>query len=93
MTNSEVEVILIDNAADLLKVQTDPIRLLIQNINKPQTTLTEASNIQNNKLIPSLTDASMVTSTTDESCTVHDPGSRNCAVFVLYTVSIGSRFL
>ena len=55
-TNSEVQVILIDNEADLLKVQTDPTGLLIQNVNIPQITLIEASNVQNNEMIPSLTD-------------------------------------
>ena len=56
MTNSEVQVVVIDNEADLLKVQTDPSGLLIQNINIPQITLIEASNVQNNEHIPSLTD-------------------------------------
>ena len=56
MTNSEVQVILIDNEADLLKVQTDQTGLLIQNINIPQISLIKAFNVQNNKLIPSSTD-------------------------------------
>ena len=56
MTNSEVQVILIDNEADLLKAQTDQTGLLIQNINIPQISLIEAFNVQNNKLIPSSTD-------------------------------------
>ena len=53
MTNSELQVILVDNETDLLKVQTDPTGLLIQNINILQITLIEASNVQNNDLIPS----------------------------------------
>ena len=56
MTNSEVQVILIDNEADLLKVQTDTTGLLIQNANTPQITLIEALNVQKNVLIPSSTD-------------------------------------
>ena len=57
-TNSEEQMILIDNEADLLKVQTDPTGLLIQNVNIPQITFIEASNVQNNELIPSSTDVS-----------------------------------
>ena len=56
ITNSELQVILVDSEADLLKVQTDPTRLLIQNVNIPQITLIEAPNVQNNELIPSSKD-------------------------------------
>ena len=53
MPNSEVQVVLINNEANLLNVQRDQTGLLIQNINIPQITLIEASNVQNDDLIPS----------------------------------------
>ena len=54
---SEIQVLLItENEADLLKVQTNPNGLLIQKLNVPQIIQNDTANVQDNEQISTTND-------------------------------------